>query len=43
MVGLFAFTLYAQNTMEKTIHQFTVKTLEGDQFDFSSLKGKKLW
>lgn len=42
LVGLFTSTLYAQNTMEKTIHQFTVETLEGDQFDFSSLKGKKI-
>jgi glutathione peroxidase len=28
--------------MEQTIHQFTMETLEGDQFDFSSLKGKKI-
>ena len=42
LVGLFTSTLYAQNTMEKTIHQFTVETLEGDRFDFSSLKGKKI-
>ena len=28
--------------MEQTVHQFTVETLEGDQFDFSSLKGKKI-
>ena len=42
LVGLLASTLYAQNTMEHTVHQFTVETLEGDQFDFSSLKGKKI-
>lgn len=42
LVGLFTSTLYTQNTMEKTIHQFTVETLEGDRFDFSSLKGKKI-
>ena len=28
--------------MEHTLHQFTVETLEGDQFNFSSLKGKKI-
>ena len=42
LAGLFASTLYAQNTMEQTVHQFIVETLEGDQFDFSSLKGKKI-
>ena len=42
LVGLLDPTLYAQNTMEQTLHQFTVETLEGDQFDFSSLKGKKI-
>lgn len=42
LVGLLASTLYAQNTMEQTLHRFTVETLEGDQFDFSSLKGKKI-
>ncbi|MGB1449620.1 MAG: glutathione peroxidase [Flavobacteriaceae bacterium] len=41
-VSLFATAVYAQNTMENTLHQFTVETLEGDQFDFSSLKGKKI-
>ena len=41
-VGLFAPALYAQNTMEKTLHQFSVETLEGKQFDFSALKGKKI-
>ena len=28
--------------MEQTVHQFTMETLEGGQFDFSSLKGKKI-
>lgn len=42
LVGLLTATLYSQNTMEQTLHQFTVETLEGDQFDFSSLKGKKI-
>ena len=42
LVGLLASTLYAQNTMKQTVHQFTVETLEGDQFDFSALKGKKI-
>ncbi len=41
-LGLLAPVLYAQNVMEKTLHQFTVETLEGDQFDFSTLKGKKI-
>lgn len=42
LISLFATAIYAQNTMENTLHQFTVETLEGDQFDFSSLKGKKI-
>ena len=33
---------YAQQTMNNTIHQFTVETLEGETFDFSSLSGKKI-
>lgn len=41
-VGLLCSTLYAQTAMEQTLHQFTVETLEGDQFDFSTLKGKKI-
>lgn len=28
--------------MEKSIHQFTVTTLEGKSFDFNTLKGKKV-
>ena len=31
-----------QQTMNNTIHQFTVETLEGGTFDFSSLSGKKI-
>jgi len=42
LVGLIAPALYAQNIMEQTLHQFSVETLEGEQFDFSSLKGKKI-
>lgn len=32
----------AQKSMEKSIHQFTVTTLEGKSFDFNTLKGKKV-
>lgn len=42
LVGLLAYNLYAQNTMEQTLHQFTAETLGGEKFDFSSLKGKKI-
>lgn len=28
--------------MEQSIHQFSTTTLEGDSFDFSTLKGKKI-
>jgi len=28
--------------MEQTLHQFTVEALEGEAFDFSTLKGKKV-
>ena len=31
-----------QNTNDDTIFQFTVKNIEGEDFDFSSLKGKKI-
>lgn len=41
-MGLVASSLYAQNLMEQSLHQFTVETLEGAQFDFSALKGKKI-
>ncbi len=40
-VSLFTSTLFAQ-TMENSIHQFKVEALEGDSFDFASLKGKKI-
>jgi len=36
------FNYYQQQTMNNTIHQFTVETLEGGSFDFSSLSGKKI-
>lgn len=32
----------SQNTNDDTIFQFTVKNIEGEDFDFSSLKGKKI-
>ena len=38
-------TLSARSQKEDgdtTIYQFTVQNLEGDEFDFSSLKGKKI-
>lgn len=38
----FSTVLFAQNTMENSIHQFTVNTLNGGNFDFSTLKGKKV-
>lgn len=43
-VSLFINT-YSQkksSTMSQSIHQFTTTTLEGETFDFSSLKGKKI-
>ena len=42
MVALMVTTLHVQTTMENSLHQFTVETLEGETFDFSSLKGKKV-
>lgn len=42
MVGLMVTTLHSQTTMENSLHQFTVETLEGETFYFSSLKGKKV-
>lgn len=41
-LGLITSSLYAQNTMENSLHQFTVESLEGDNFNFSDLKGKKV-
>ena len=35
-------TSVAQNNKNLTIHQFKVQNLEGGEFDFSSLKGKKV-
>lgn len=37
-----SFKLSAQEPMKKSIHQFTVTTLEGESFDFATLKGKKV-
>ena len=42
MVALMVTILHAQRSMENSLHQFTVETLEGETFDFSSLKGKKV-
>ena len=42
VVALMVTTLNAQRSMENSLHQFTVETLEGETFDFSSLKGKKV-
>ena len=40
LLGLITSSLYAQKTMENSIHQFTVEALEGEHFNFSDLKGK---
>jgi len=42
LLGLITSSLYAQKTMENSIHQFTVEALEGEHFNFSDLKGKKM-
>lgn len=43
---LFLFAIYANaqiiDKMDKTIYQFTVEDLYGENFDFSDLKGKKI-
>lgn len=42
---IFFFSSYSQtksNSMSNSIHQFSTTTLEGEVFDFSSLKGKKV-
>jgi len=45
-IGLFAITtMYAQQEKDmkhKNFHNFTVETIEGEQFDLSELKGKKV-
>ena len=33
---------FAQENNDQTIFQFKVKNIEGEDFDFSSLRGKKL-
>lgn len=40
MIFLAIFTVNAQDL--KTFHDFTVETLEGEKFDLSALKGKKV-
>ena len=35
-------TSFSQSTVDKTIFQFIVKNLEGEEYDFSVLKGKKV-
>jgi len=42
LVVLLTISLSAQKNMKNSLHQFTVETLEGKTFDFSSLKGKKI-
>jgi glutathione peroxidase len=46
MKTIIAATLFAMSTFigtdQKSIHQFNVKTLEGQDFNFASLKGKKV-
>jgi glutathione peroxidase len=46
MKTILAITMLAMSafigTDSKSIHQFKVKTLEGQDFDFASLKGKKI-
>lgn len=39
---LSAFSVKAQNQANKTIYQFKVTNLDGEEFDFNSLKGKKI-
>jgi len=45
-VGLIAFLVFSFFTKKgkptSSIHQFKVKTIDGDVFDFSTLKGKKI-
>lgn len=41
-LGLLCSSIYAQNAMKNSLHQFTVEALEGESFDFSTLKGKKI-
>ena len=43
LVLLVAFSNAQQNSTDmKSIHQFSVENISGDQFDLSSLKGKKV-
>jgi glutathione peroxidase len=38
----FALILFSASMNKQSIHQFKVKDLEGNDFDFSTLKGKKI-
>ena len=40
LLVLFSYVAIAQNV--KTLHDFTVKTIDGDEFKLSQLKGKKV-
>lgn len=43
IIALFlSVTLLGQNMEKQSIHQFKAENIEGESFDFSSLKGKKL-
>lgn len=35
--------LLSSSSTTESIHQFVVTDIEGNKFDFSLLKGKKLW
>jgi glutathione peroxidase len=35
-------TMFLVNAQEKTLHSFKTETLEGEEFDMASLKGKKV-
>jgi glutathione peroxidase len=41
-IVLLVFTMTATSQTNKTFHDFTVKTLEGEDFDLAQLKGKKV-
>ncbi len=42
LIILFSITTTAAMSQTKTLYDFTAKTIEGEDFDFSSLKGKKV-
>ncbi len=39
---MFALTSFVTRPEKKTLYDFTAKTIDGKDFDFSSLKGKKV-